>query len=236
MSTFLIAFLVFTAILALYWVFYGQRKYEEMLNPKKKTKLKAIIFDFDGVIIDSFDRQLSIFNDLRETYGLKKFTKESFKNKLWGHSLKENSRNFFKDINIEDIEKKYIKATKKHKEEGKLMDGAKDTFEQIRKKGIKTAIVTNTTRSRIKLDLELYKIGKYFETIVTSDDVERPKPYPDSILKACEKLKIIPEEAIYVGDTKIDYKAGKSAGCFMIGLNSKGDLIISELNDLLQLI
>ena len=84
--------------------------------------------------------------------------------------------------------------------------------------------------------LKFHRLIKYFSTIVTAEDVERPKPYPDAILKACEKLGVAPDEAIYVGDNKNDYKAGKSAGCFVVGLNTKGDLIISQLKDLLQLL
>ena len=46
----------------------------------------------------------------------------------------------------------------------------------------------------------------------------------------------MPEEAILVGDTKFDYKAGKAAGCLVVGLNADGDFVISKLDELLWLV
>ena len=46
----------------------------------------------------------------------------------------------------------------------------------------------------------------------------------------------MPDEAILVGDTKNDYNAGKAAGCFVVSLNTDGDLLIDELDDLLELV
>ena len=46
----------------------------------------------------------------------------------------------------------------------------------------------------------------------------------------------MPDETIYVGDTKNDYKAGKSAGCFVVGFKTHGDLIISDLKAILELL
>jgi len=225
-----------TAFLVLYWVFYGQRRYNEMLNPKRKTELKAMIFDFDGVLIDSFDRQHSVFNDLKTQYGLKKLDKGTFKKQLWGNSLEVNAKKIFSGIDLKDIRKKYVAATKKHKEEGRIMEGANKVLGKIKEKKLKIGLVTNTTRERATNDLKFYKLSRYFETVVTADDVEKPKPYPDSILKACKNLNVEPDEIMYIGDTKNDYKAGKAAGAFVVGFNTHGDLTVGKLTDLLRLL
>ena len=96
-----IAIILFvTAFLALYWAFYGQRKYNEMLNPKRKTELKAILFDFDGVIIDSFEAWFHTFNELRRKYKLKEFDKGEFRKNAWGTSYQGDAEKFFKNINL----------------------------------------------------------------------------------------------------------------------------------------
>jgi len=228
--------IIVTAILALYWVFYGQRKHNEMLNPKRKTKLKAILFDLDGVIVDSFERQFVVFNELRKNYGLKIVSKDEFKRKVWGFSLDVSAEIYFKKQDYEKLHDVYNSLVKKHQKEGKLMEGAKEVLEAIKKKKIKIGLVTNTTKERAEGDLKLHKIRNFFDTVVTADDVEKPKPYPDPILKACKKLNVMPDEVMYVGDTKNDYKSGKSAGAFVIGFNTHGDLMISKLNDILQLL
>jgi len=236
MTLFLTIILVITAFLALYWVFYGQKKWNDTLNPKRKTKLKAILFDLDGVIVDSFQRQFTVFNELREKYGFKAMKKEDVRKGWWGNSLEVNAKLFFKNVDIEKLKKEYNDSVIKHIDKGKLMKDAKEVLKKIKEKKLKIGLVTNTTSKRAEKELKYQKVRDLFDVVITADDVEKPKPYPHPILKACEKLKVMPDEVIYVGDTKNDYKAGKSAGAFVVGLETKGDLIISGLKDLLQLL
>ena len=228
--------IVVTGFLALYWVFIGQRKYNEMLTPKRKTKLKAVLFDMDGVIIDSFDASLNIFNDMRKLLKLSPMTKEEYRKKAWGKYIEDNAKKYLKINSMEEIKEEYEKSVKKHKYDSKLMPKAKDVLAKIRKKGIKTGLVTNTKRKFTMKILENNKIKGLFDVVVTADDVEKPKPYPDSVLKACERLNVEPDETIFVGDTNNDYKAGKGAGCLVIGLNTDGDLVIDKLSDVMDLV
>jgi len=88
MGVVLIGFIIaITALGALYWIFYGQRKHEEMMNPKRKTELKAILFDFDGVIVDSFEAWFKVFNKIRKEYNLKEIKKDYFLKKRYGEAL-----------------------------------------------------------------------------------------------------------------------------------------------------
>jgi|SRR3989338_647988 len=224
------------AFLALYWVFYGQRKYDDMFVPKKKTKLKAVLFDMDGVIIDSFDASYKIFNELRKKYKLSIMSREEYRKSVWGGFFTDNVKKYLKTNDVADIETYHKKLILKYKNEVRLMPGAKAVLKAIKNKKIKIGLVTNTLRSQTLDALSYYKIKNYFDSIVTGSDAERVKPYPDPILKACQKLEVIPEETVYIGDTKFDYKAGKAAGCLVIGLNSDGDLVISKLSDLLELV
>ena len=234
--SFLGIIIVGTAFLGLYWVLYGQGKYNDMFVPKRKTKLKAVLFDLDGVIIDSFERQNTVFNDLRAKFGLKEIDEKEFRKKLWGNSLEVNAKNYFKEQDLKELHIAYDNLVKKHVDKSKLMDRAKDVLETIKKKKIKIGLATNTTAERAANDLGFHKIKHYFDAIVTADDVEKPKPYPDPIIKLCEKLNVMPDETIFVGDTKNDYKAGKAAGCFVVGINTNGDLVIDKLRDLMDLV
>lgn len=225
-----------TAFLALYWVFYGQRKYNEMLMPKKKHELKAILFDMDGVIIDSFEASYKIFNELRKKCKLGIMSREEYRKSVWGGFFADNVKKYLKTNDAAVIETHHKKIILKYKNEVKLMPGAKKVLKAVKKKNIKIGLVTNTLRGQTLDTLNYYKIKNYFGFIVTGSDAERVKPYPDPILKLCENLNVTPEETILVGDTNNDYKAGKAAGCMVVGLNSDGDLIISKLDELLQLV
>jgi len=236
MTLFLTIVIVATGFLALYWVFMGQRKYNEMFFPKRKTKLKAILFDMDGVIIDSFEASYSIFNDLRKIRNLGKMDREEYRKKAWGKFIGENAKKYLKIESMKEVDAEYKKSVSKHKLAAKLMPDAEKVLQIIKKKKIKVGLVTNTVRNFTLEILKKHKIRHYFDAIVTGDDVEKPKPYPDPVIKLCEKLKVDPDETMLVGDTKNDYKAGKSAGCFVVGLNTDGDLVIDKLSDLLDLV
>jgi HAD superfamily hydrolase (TIGR01549 family) len=236
MSLILTIIIVITGFLALYWVFYGQRKYNEMMFPKRKTKLKAVLFDLDGVILDSFDAWLIVFNKVRKEHNLKEISPKEFRDKVWGGSVDDDARKYFRNSDVKKIERRYKVLFNENIHKTKLQPDLLKVIKAIRKKKIKVGIVTNTFSKPTSAALRHHKIYGLFDAVITPDDAERPKPYPDPVLKICEKMKIMPDEAILVGDTKNDYKAGKSAGCFMIGLNTHGDLVISKLSDLLELV
>jgi pyrophosphatase PpaX len=60
--------------------------------------------------------------------------------------------------------------------------------------------------------LALFDLGSYFDTLVTREDTERHKPYPDPLLVGAQRLGVAPERTIYVGDSSVDVLAGKAAG------------------------
>ena len=144
-----IAIILFvTAFLALYWVFYGQRKYNEMLNPKRKTELKAIIFDLDGVIIDSFEAWFHVFNQTRRHFKLKEFSKKEFEKKAWGKVLSTELEKSFpgkKDWEVKEVYRALIiKAIPKIK----MLPGSREVLHEIKKKGIKIGRVPPAPRQR----------------------------------------------------------------------------------------
>jgi len=145
-------------------------------------------------------------------------------------------KNYFKNESVEEVEKSYKKLISKYINKTKLMPDTVKVLKAIKNNKIKIGLVTNTFRKPVLETLKFHKIDNYFDEIVTADDSEKLKPFPDPVIKLCEKLNIMPDEAMLVGDTKNDYKAGKSAGCFVVGLNTHGDLMISGLKDLLELI
>lgn len=228
--------IVVTAFLALYWVFYGQRKYNEMVLPKKDAELKAVIFDMDGVILDSFDAWFNVVNLARKELKLKNISKEEFRNEAWGTSVQADVKKYYQNKSVEEISALYKRLMLESIGKTRLMPGVAEAIQAVRKKGIKTGLVTNSFQSVVSKALEFHKINGCFDAVVTADEVERVKPYPDPLIKICEKLGIMPQETIYVGDTKFDYKAGKAAGCAVVGLNTEGDLMIGKLSDLLELV
>jgi HAD superfamily hydrolase (TIGR01549 family) len=109
------------------------------------------------------------------------------------------------------------------------------------------AIVSARAESVTRLFLERFDLAPFFKLIVTAQTVEHTKPWPDPILYVAQKLEIMPESCLMVGDTSVDIRAGKAAGTQTIGvlcgfgergelIRSGADLILHTTADLLQVL
>ena len=82
---------------------------------------------------------------------------------------------------------------------------------EILRPNLGLAVATNRSNT-IGEVLELYDLSKYFDIVVSSLDVKRPKPHPESLFKILTFFEVDPEEALYVGDSLVDNKTARAAG------------------------
>ncbi|NFO10843.1 HAD family phosphatase [Clostridium botulinum] len=186
--------------------------------------MRAFIFDMDGVIIDSepIHRQVHgeimntlginiskgelalyagatneyIFTKLKERYGIKKSVSElkDYKSKLIINKVKEES--------LEPI------------------NGIRELLNALIKNNIKIAIGSSSPRSLIEAVIDKFNLHSAFDCIVSGEEVERSKPYPDVYIEVSKKLGINPEKCIVVEDSHNGVQAAKSAGMKCIGFNN----------------
>ena len=172
-----------------------------------KKKISLIIFDLDGVLINSKPNMKISWNKVRKKFNVKKNFSEYSKyigypffkilNKL---SIKKNQKEIHKTYNSASI--KYLKKIK-------LYNGVKNELIFFRKKKIKMAIVTSKDRSRTIKIVKKFKIP--IKHIVCPSKVARGKPYPDQINKAIKMAKANKAETAYVGDMPVDFLLSKNA-------------------------
>lgn len=123
---------------------------------------------------------------------------------------------------------------------------ADELLNYMSKQDVKMGVVSNSCRKAVHLSLDKLGFKRYFDAIVSREDVSRIKPYPDPILKTLELLGCNGKEAIYLGDSSFDVLAGKAAGVITVYLNDgelnyagnldeKPDYIIKSLKEFLQL-
>lgn len=223
-----------SAFLVIYWVIIGQWKYNKMM--KHPDHMRAVLFDLDGVLVDSLEAWFNVFNKTRENYKFPKVTKEKFIEEIWGCSFETAARDYLGDMNVEELKKYYFSHFDEFMNDTKIMPGVKGMLDEIRKKELKMAVVTNTNRNIVMKMLEVNGLTKYFDVIVAGDDVEEGKPEPYSILQACKQLIIKPSEGLFVGDTDNDKLAAKAASMTFVGFKIKGDYKINEPDELLMLL
>ena len=194
-------------------------------------KAKAILFDLDGVLIDSLDAWWNALNDALKKFDLEEISKEEFVSKYWGYDLYTN----LKKANLPlEIGITCSRLYKNHIDKIKLHPKALDILEKT--ENLKRGLVTNTPKDCTKEVLKKFGLERYFDVVVTGDDVSRGKPDPEIIFKACNHLEVDPKETIMVGDTDSDVKAAKLAGCSVIGIGTEGDITLKDLSELLKIL
>ena len=196
-----------------------------------KLKPSAILFDMDGVLVESLDSWWLSLNDALKAFNHKEITKDEFIKKYWGHDLKYNLEKMGIDY---EILKFCNTSYRNHTDSVNTYKDTKKTLKNL--KDYKKGIITNTPKDCAKQVLIRNNLEKYFDVIVTGDDVSIGKPNPEIVFKACKLLNVKPKEVILVGDTESDLLAGRAAGCIVVGKNIKADYTIKNLYDLTKLI
>jgi pyrophosphatase PpaX len=196
--------------------------------------IKAILFDVDGVLFNSFDANIRFYQDMIKIY----FNRKISRKKIATTQHLTAEKNI--EILVPDAEEKtkidflsnISKDYKRYEKYVKLAKNASPVIKALSKK-YKLGIVTGRKKSGVQPKLLAFGLAKYFEIYITVDDYKRPKPHPEPILLAlkkinnktnasqqtdakgvneiCETSKIKPNEAVYIGDTIIDMKSAKAA-------------------------
>jgi 3-amino-5-hydroxybenzoic acid synthesis related protein len=170
---------------------------------------KYIIFDFDGVVIDSHDVQIKA---LKESYeqivgiGSPPYD-EFFKHS--GNSLS----NIFNILNLpQEMVPIYNAVSINNIGLIKVKEGIVELLDDLKKKNFTCCLCTGKSRHRTIQILEKFCLEKYFKTIICSDDVENPKPHPESLIRIQKELGCDKHNMVMIGDGINDIDAAKQFG------------------------
>lgn len=196
-------------------------------------KAKLIVFDLDGTILDSIPGIIESFRFALKQKGLREVSANQIKStiglpvekmftQLFPNKSKKEAREFANAYR-EYYVAKVVKKTK-------LYPGAKRTITELKKRGKKLAVATSKRRHITKKILTQRGILCFFDFILCSDDVQKPKPDPEILFTALKKANETAEDSIMVGDTVIDALTAKNAKMRAIGVTF-GIASEKELNE-----
>ncbi len=123
------------------------------------------------------------------------------------------------DPKSEEIDQLYKKSFNGLKRKATpITTNRKEVLENLKKEGLKLGIVTDAGKGSIYRDLE--EEINLFDVIITGEDIQTPKPSPEGIIRALNKLKTDPKNALFVGDTEVDALAAERAGVRFVGVET----------------
>jgi len=179
--------------------------------------VKAVIFDRDGVLLDSNKVICRAYRLAAEELGYDKMPRDEDIRSLLGIPYQIIVEKILgRGERILEVYSNVWK-TRELEKEIKPMHGLEKMLEEIK---LPKAIVTSGSSRLTSICLK--DSLKYFEVMVAESDVTKHKPDPEPLLLACEKLGVEPGETVYVGDTVTDYETARNAGAKFIGFLGYG--------------
>jgi len=183
-------------------------------------KFDAVLFDLDGVLINSEGAWHQALNTVLKNYGKEEISREDYNKYHMGKHPTEDIAMHFPEFSGDQLEKavvlyenefaKMIGHIKFHPYAIEILDYCKNLKKKL-------GLVTSMRWNVLGEILQHFDMKKYFDAIQSGDNV-KPKPNREPVLKACSQLDVKPENTIYVEDSAIGVKAGKDADCFTIAI------------------
>ena len=164
--------------------------------------IKAIIFDMDGLMIDSERVTFECYQEILK--GMNLTMDEEFYKTLLGKPLKGIYQRFYdvygNDFPIEDVIKDvHALMAKRFETEGvPIKTGLKSLLEYLKENNYKTIVATSSNRDRVDTILSQAQITDYFDDSICGDEVTKGKPNPEVFLKSCQKLGVNVDAGIKV--------------------------------------
>ena len=210
--------------------------------------IKAIIFDMDGLMIDSERVTFECYQEILK--GMNLTMDEEFYKTLLGKPLKGIYQRFYdvygNDFPIEDVIKDvHALMAKRFETEGvPIKTGLKSLLEYLKENNYKTIVATSSNRDRVDTILSQAQITDYFDDSICGDEVTKGKPNPVVFLKSCQKLGVNVDEAIVLEDSEAGIQASYDAGIKVICIpdmkypekqyEEKTFKILKDLNDVTE--
>lgn len=175
-------------------------------------RIDTILFDFDGTIMDTNN---IIIESWQETF--RRLTGHEADPavilKTFGEPLEFTMHNFFPGVPIEESLEIYRSYQRENFLSSiELFPGIPELLDDLSQRQVSLALVTSRLKHTTMQAVDKFGLEKFFEYIITADDVTRHKPDPQSALIALDHLGSRPESSLMVGDTLLDVGCARNAG------------------------
>lgn len=196
--------------------------YDSQLSAAPLADGLALIFDMDGVIVDSNPLHREAWVAFNRRYGLE--TTDAMLERMYGRRNDQIVGDFFGDLPADEVAARGAAKEEIYREllanriEATLVPGLRSFLDVFR--GAPMALATNAEPENVDFVLDRAGLRRYFRVVVDGHQVSHPKPHPEIYLRAAELLEISPPNCIVLEDSHTGIAAARSAGMRVIGIGT----------------
>jgi phosphoglycolate phosphatase len=186
------------------------------------SRYKLVIYDCDGVLLDTLESNYIFYNSVMEHLGRPALDRSDLKarNVLHTYSFNNVMEYFFAGDERRDDAWAFAKTI--HYQDlapfMRMEDGLIETLDVL-KSSVSLAVCTNRATS-MEMILKDFGLSGYFSCVMTASQVKNPKPHPEPLLKVLDHFGLEPDEAMFVGDGEVDMLSARDAGVPFIAYKS----------------
>lgn len=169
---------------------------------------RGVVFDFDGTLVDSYPLIEAAFSTVMRTHALDERARELFRQSR-GLPLPEQMRRISPEF-WENLVATYRRADSRLGP-AQVFRGIPTLVRTLRRRGVRLGVVSCKRRALVEAELEGIRLRPYFDVIIGYEDVSPPKPAPDPLLAAIDRLQLPRATVLYVGDSLVDMETGHAA-------------------------
>lgn len=208
--------------------------------------IKGILFDLDGTLVDTLPLieecyRITFIEELGLDVPLQKIMQQV------GRPFKDICAMFAPDKVKKAMSLYHKTYDRLHDRLIRAYPGVREVLHQLRRKGLKLAVVTSKNRVNCLRELKFFGLQEFFVEVISSDDCQQHKPHPEPVENALRLLQLDSRNVLFVGDSPYDIKAGKAAGVKTAGITwgistkeqllaHQPDFLLQNLNDILPII
>lgn len=179
--------------------------------------IRAVAFDLDGTLLDTTGLIVDSFLHVFESHGLTPLPREHWERGMGlplVDALRPHARD---DAHAELLVAAYRAYNLEHHDARvSAYPGVVELIAELRARGLPLAVVSNKLRATVDRGLEVTALAPAFTIVLGMDDVVRPKPDPEAVLRVAAELRVEPSELAMVGDSPFDIGAAKAAGALAV--------------------
>lgn len=180
-------------------------------------RLRAVLFDMDGTLLDSAPDFIAICQTMRAERGLPVIADKLIRDQISGGARAMVAANFAMDTDAEGFESLRLEFLERYQSHCAVMtrpfDGMHELLDEIEQAKLLWGVATNKPVRFAEPIMQQLGLAQRSSVLVCPDHVSRSKPDPEMILLACAKMGVEPAATLFVGDDERDIEAGRAAGC-----------------------